>query len=181
MKKQLALPVLRKQLDTLEKEELIQLIAQIYKISADAHMMVEEALLGEGAWESLLSEYQEKLAKIFPKNRVAGIMKYPNLKQANQLLKDFKRVCKVPKLVLSLEVYYLEVATAYQLPFGDIYSNYYPQLIKLFDDVIKQWSKDNSGELQVLYFTRMQKLYQDSLEIGWGYKEAIQENFWCCL
>ncbi|MEO1782718.1 hypothetical protein [Enterococcus diestrammenae] len=172
MKKQLALPVLRKQLDALEKEELIQPIAQIYKTSADAHLMVEEA-----AWEPLLSEYQKKLAKTFPKNRASGIMKYPNLKQSNQLLKDFKRVCKVPKLVLSLEVYYLEVATAYQLPFGDIYSNYYPHLIKLFDDVIKQWSKDKSGELQVLYFTRMQKLYQDSLKIGRGYKEAIQENF----
>lgn len=41
MKKQLALPILRKQLDTLEKEELIQPIAQIYKTSADAHLMVE--------------------------------------------------------------------------------------------------------------------------------------------
>lgn len=177
MKKQLTLPVLKKQLATMEKERLIQLIAQIYKTSADGHLMVEEALLGDAAWEPLLAEYQEKLAKIFPQNRSTGIMKYPNLKQANQLLKDFKHVCKVPKLVLSLEVYYLEVATAYRLPFGDIYSNYYPHLLTLFGDILQQLSKDKNGELQALYFTRMQKLYQDSLEIGWGYKEAMKENF----
>lgn len=177
MKKQLTLSVLKKQLDALEKEELIQLIAQIYKTSADAHLMVDEIFLGEKIWEPVFAEYQVKLSKLFYQKSLAPRLRLPDMKQANQLLKEFQKVCKVPELVIALQVHYLEVATQYTLDLGDMSLAYYNRLFTLFSDAVALMVKDESGKLEKLFFSRLKKLYQHSQGIGWGYGADLEYSF----
>lgn len=177
MKKQLTLPVLKKQLATMDKEELIQLIAQIYKTSADGHLTVDEIFLGEKIWEPALVEYQEKLTKIFYQKSFTPRLKLPDMKQANQLLKEFQKVCHVPELVMALQVHYLEVATQYTFDLGDIPLAYYNRLYTIFKDAVTLMAKDESGKLEKLFFSRLKKLYQRSQGIGWGYGADLEYSF----
>ena len=87
MAKKLTEKALLKKLNTMDKEELVTIISDLYKTNKTAEARLNLLFLGEEYGNALLEKYKKQLYKIFnPSNIVRTGF---SLEKAQQILSDF--------------------------------------------------------------------------------------------
>jgi hypothetical protein len=167
-------PDLKKILDETDKRELITLIRDLYKRSADDRRFITarymDAMSGDLKGQ-MLEKYRKIIVNEFFPERGEGKLRYSVAKKA---ISDYSKASRDPKGTLDLMFTYVENGIKYTNTYGDIdkqfYLNIYGMLSKICDFL---WEKK---ELYPLFRKRVFKICRDSRNIGWGFREMVSDT-----
>lgn len=162
-------PNLKKELQKLTKEQLIEQVMELYK----KYKPVKEYYdfyLNPNEKEPL-EKYKEIIANEFYPKRGEPKMRFSVAKKA---IADFKALGPSPLLLADLLLLLPEVATEFTRDFGDMWEQYYISAANNFDVALKFIS---SQELFPQFKERIKKCVEIASECGWGYGDDLYQTY----
>ncbi|MDV6377097.1 hypothetical protein ORD22_02315 [Sporosarcina sp. GW1-11] len=165
---------LKKQLNTLDKKQLIQLFADLHKVDVKAQQFLYMKFQGEEAAEQLLQKSKEKLAKAFGINsRGSYNLHLPTLKNE---IKEFEKLSGNLEKTTDLQLYFVELGTDFTVTYGDIDERFYTDMEKMFTTVVNTCNKHEA--LYKVFAERLNAVMKNSEGVGWGYNDHIEEVYY---
>ena len=144
MAKKLSEKSLMKKLEKMDKEQLQQIILDLYKSSAAMSDGINMLIQGEVFGKELLEKYKKKLYKVFyPTNIVRTGF---SLEKAQDILSEFGDKCVNDdgRWYGDLALYFAECATEFTMSFGDINEKFYEALGNAYHDAVVAASKNEN-------------------------------------
>lgn len=174
MAKKLTEKVLMKKLNTMDKEELVTIISDLFKTNKTAEARLNLLFLGEEYGNALLEKYKKQLYKIFnPSNIVRTGF---SLEKAQQILSDFADMCGDGGWYGDLALYFAECATDFTMSYGDINEEFYAALGDAYRDAVTIARRDE--EMYKLWKDRLEYIYHEFSGFGWGMDDYITEEYY---
>lgn len=174
MAKKLTEKALLKKLNTMDKEELVTIISDLYKTNKTAEARLNLLFLGEEYGNALLEKYKKQLYKIFnPSNIVRTGF---SLEKAQQILSDFADMCGDGRWYGDLALYFAECATDFTMSYGDINEEFYDVLGDAYRDAVTIARRDE--EMYKLWKDRLEYIYHEFSGFGWGMDDFITEEYY---
>lgn len=174
MAKKLTEKALLKKLNTMDKEELVTIISDLYKTNKTAEARLNLLFLGEEYGNALLEKYKKQLYKIFnPSNIVRTGF---SLQKAQQILSDFADMCGDGRWYGDLALYFAECATDFTMSYGDINEEFYDALGDAYRDAVTIARRDE--EMYKLWKDRLEYIYHEFSGFGWGMDDFITEEYY---
>lgn len=174
MAKKLTEKALMKKLNTMDKEELVKIISDLFKTNKTAEARLNLLFLGEEYGNALLEKYKKQLCKIFnPSNIVRTGF---SLEKAQQILSDFADMCGDGRWYGDLALYFAECATDFTMSYGDINEEFYDALGDAYRDAVTIARKDE--EVYKLWKDRLEYIYHEFSGFGWGMDDYITEEYY---
>ena len=174
MAKKLTEKALLKKLNTMDKEELVTIISDLYKTNKTAEARLNLLFLGEEYGNALLEKYKKQLYKIFnPSNIVRTGF---SLEKAQQILSDFADMCGDGRWYGDLALYFAECATDFTMSYGDINEEFYDALGDAYRDAVTIASRDE--KMYKLWKDRLEYIYHEFSGFGWGMDDFITEEYY---
>lgn len=174
MAKKLTEKALLKKLNTIDKEELVTIISDLYKTNKTAEARLNLLFLGEEYGNALLEKYKKQLYKIFnPSNIVRTGF---SLEKAQQILSDFADMCGDGRWYGDLALYFAECATDFTMSYGDINEEFYDALGDAYRDAVTIARRDE--EMYKLWKNRLEYIYHEFSGFGWGMDDFITEEYY---
>ena len=174
MAKKLTEKALLKKLNTMDKEELVTIISDLYKTNKTAEARLNLLFLGEEYGNALLEKYKKQLYKIFnPSNIVRTGF---SLEKAQQILSDFADMCGDGRWYGDLALYFAECATDFTMSYGDINEEFYDALGDAYRDAVTIARRDE--EMYKLWKNRLEYIYHEFSGFGWGMDDFITEEYY---
>ena len=138
MAKKLSEKSLMRRLEKMDKEQLQQIILDLYKSSAAMSDGINMLIQGEVFGKELLEKYKKKLYKVFyPTNIVRTGF---SLEKAQDILSEFADKCAGDNGGL----YVAECATDFTMTYGDIDEKFYDALGDVYHDAVVAASKNKN-------------------------------------
>lgn len=174
MAKKLTEKALLKKLNTMDKEELVTIISDLYKTNKTAEARLNLLFLGEEYGNALLEKYKKQLYKIFnPSNIVRTGF---SLEKAQQILSDFADMCGDGRWYGDLALYFAECVTDFTMSYGDINEEFYDALGDAYRDAVTIARRDE--EMYKLWKDRLEYIYHEFSGFGWGMDDFITEEYY---
>ena len=174
MAKKLTEKALMKKLNTMDKEELVKIISDLFKTNKTAEARLNLLFLGEEYGNALLEKYKKQLYKIFnPSNIVRTGF---SLEKAQQILSDFADMCGDGRWYGDLALYFAECATDFTMSYGDINEEFYDALGDAYRDAVTIARRDE--EMYKLWKNRLEYIYHEFSGFGWGMDDFITEEYY---
>lgn len=174
MAKKLTEKALLKKLNTMDKEEMVTIISDLYKTNKTAEARLNLLFLGEEYGNALLEKYKKQLYKIFnPSNIVRTGF---SLEKAQQILSDFADMCGDGRWYGDLALYFAECATDFTMSYGDINEEFYDALGDAYRDAVTIARRDE--EMYKLWKNRLEYIYHEFSGFGWGMDDFITEEYY---
>jgi len=163
---------LKKKLNKLSKEELIQLLIEVYKERQESKDLIESKL--DPKMEILILEkYKNQITdEFFPQS---GIPQYPRFSNLQRTLKDFKDISTNPELISELMMTYVENGVEYTNEFGDIDERFYDNIIRTYLDLLKHLS---GNDLLAEFKDRCLNIVNETEDIGWGFHDELTDLYY---
>ena len=176
MAKKLTEKVLVKKLESMSKEELMDIIIEFYKTNEMVEAGLSLMILGEDYGNVLLEKYKKQLYKIFNPSDI--VRSGFSLENAQRVLSDFADACvgDMGRWYGDLALYFAECATEFTMSFGDIDEEFYDALGDAYHDAVVIASEDEC--LYQLWKERMETVLHDFSGFGWGMEEFIAEEYY---
>ena len=174
MAKKLTEKALVKKLNTMDKEELVTIISDLYKTNKTAEARLNLLFLGEEYGNALLEKYKKQLYKIFnPSNIVRTGF---SLEKAQQILSDFAGMCGDGRWYGDFALYFAECATDFTMSYGDINEEFYDALCDAYREAVTIARRDE--EMYKLWKDRLEYIYHEFSGFGWGMDDFITEEYY---
>jgi hypothetical protein len=155
---------LKKELKKLEKEKLIDLIADLYKKNKSVKEFLDFYVSPDE--NELFKKYRDKVFEaFFPKRGYSY-----KLKDGKQAISDFKKLEPATELLVNLMLFYVESGVKFTNDFGDVNEAFYNSLSTTFIDALKMMDKEN---LLNVFEERVEKIVDDTSGIGWGFHDYL--------
>ncbi len=151
-------------LKKLEKEELIELIIEISKLSKENKFFLEGKLSSN--FNNLFNLSCKEIDKSFNSYETMSLFK------ARKVLIYFKKTVNNEELLLKLYMYY--ILSAYELEKTDwrFQENFYSSIENVFSILIE--TIKNNSQLKEKYISKIKEIVNISNE-GWGHRERLEE------
>lgn len=108
MEKPFTVPQLKKQLNDLDRGQLISLISDLYKVNKSAKEMLNIQLQGSTFEDQIYEEYKEKMVKIiYPKRWTIHDRVGFQAKKLKDLIAEFKRLKPSTRNIILLEMLFI--------------------------------------------------------------------------
>jgi hypothetical protein len=158
---------LNKELKKLDKKNLIKIVSELIKFRKENKEFLEMKLKTENKSyiEEILNYYKSKIDLAFDFNKFS-------MKNARQVINDFKKISRDEKYLIELMTYYIEKATDFEREYGDMWEAFYTTVENMLRDVIKLLNKNY--DLIKFYESRLREVISKSCE-GWGHKDILEE------
>lgn len=114
----MTLTELKKQLKTLSQAELIGLLCKVYKDSKQAQALIDVALCGDVAEQTLLPAYKKRVHDAFWGRQYS-------LKKARDAVLAFSRIAQNAENAAELMLYHVECGVDFTCEYGDIDEPFY--------------------------------------------------------
>ena len=158
---------LRKELQKLEKDELISLlldVAALRKENLEWLLLKLENVSGD---DEAITYFKEKIRVcIFNNAR-------PNLKEARKLISNFKKISKDGKHIIELMIFYVETGTRLSEKYGDLYEAFYASMENMFYEIIVLLNGPNNTSLKGQFKSRLNWIVEHAAD-GWGHKDTLE-------
>lgn len=176
MAKKLTEKALIKKLETLSKEELLNIIVDFYRTSKSVEAGLSLMILGDEYGSSLLEKYKKQLDKIFKPSDIVR-MGF-SLENAQRVLEDFADICvgDTGRWYGDLALYFAECATEFTMCYGDIDEEFYDSLGDAYHDAVVIASGDE--QLYLLWKERLESILHEFSGFGWGMEEFIADEYY---
>lgn len=176
MAKKLTEKTLVKKLESLSKEELLNIIVDFYKTNKSVEAGLSLMILGEDYGNALLEKYKKQLHKIFNPSDI--VRTGFSLERARMVLSDFSDVCVGDdgRWYGDLALYFAECATDFTMCYGDIDEGFYDALGDAYHDAVIIASGDE--QLYQLWKNRLETILHDFSGFGWGMDDYIVGEYY---
>lgn len=169
----LTLTALKKELKQFDQKELIQLIADLYKLNDDVKHYVSNRLIGEEAILALYEKSKKSISNEFFPDRGFGKMR---LKEAKSAITNFKKLSGDHEKTVDLMLYYVELGTHFTKMYGDINEAFYDSMISMYIKVTEACDQD-----EAMFHTLNDRLYavvEETKGMGWGYHDCLYDYYY---
>jgi len=167
---------LKKQLNSLEKNELIALISKLYKGSKQAQDIIDIELCGDSAEDQLVSDCKKKIHASFFGSLLS-------LKTARKVISDFKKASKCKENIVELMLFYVECGVEFTNVYGDVNEAFYYSIASMFSDFVRALNNLESENYYKRNAERIKKMCQNTNCVGWGFSEEMMSIYseiqWC--
>ncbi|MFR9524549.1 MAG: DUF6155 family protein [Rikenellaceae bacterium] len=156
---------LKKELKSLTKEEIIDVVLELYDARKEAKEYLEfflnpnEDVEKEKCKAVIFNEFYPKRGE--PKTRFSVCRK---------AISDFKKLKPSPDTLADLMLFYIETGVRFTRDYGDMWEQYYDSLAGNFEKALEHISKNCDFEL---YKDRIHKVLEDSDCCGWGFSDSL--------
>lgn len=157
---------LKKELKKLDKDKLIELIADLYRKNKSVKEFFDFYVNPDE--RELFNKYRDKIFEAFYPKRGYNY----KLKDAKQAISDFKNLRPSSDLLADLMLFYVETGVSFTNDFGDINESFYESLATAFVDSLVLMEKES---LLNKFEERARKIVDDTSEIGWGFHDDLAE------
>jgi len=155
---------LKKELKKLDKEKLIDVIADLYKKNKSVKEFFDFYVSPDE--NELFNKYRDKVFEAFYPKRGYSY----KLKDGKQAISDFKKFEPATELLASLMLFYVESGLKFTNDFGDVNEAFYNSLTTTFVDALKIIDK---GNFLSKFEERVEKIVDDTSGIGWGVHDYV--------
>ena len=169
----LTLTALKKELKQFEQKELIQLIADLYKLNGEVKDYLSNRFIGEEAILALYETSKKKICNEFFPDRGFGKLR---LKEAKSAITNFKKLSGDHEKTVDLMLYYVEVGTQFTNTYGDIGGPFYDSMISMYSKVTEACNQD-----EALFHKLNDRLYavvEETNGMGWGYHDCLYDYYY---
>lgn len=155
---------IKKELKKLDKNQIIDLVTDLYKRNNSVKDFFEFYINPNG--RELFEKYRIKVFEAFYPKRGYNY----KLKDGKQAISDFKKLGTSAELLVELMLFYVETGVKFTNDFGDIDEPFYKSLATTFVDSLTLMSKEN---LLNKFKDRVGKVVDDANGIGWGFYDYL--------
>lgn len=155
---------LKKELKKLDKDKLIDLVAELYKKNKSVKEFFDFYINPNE--RELFEKYRDKIFEAFYPKRGNNF----KLKDAKQLISDFKKLGTSLDLLADLMLFYVETGVKFTNDYGDLNETFYKNLATTFVDSLTLMRKEN---LLDKFEDRVGKVVDDTSGIGWGLHDYL--------
>lgn len=160
---------LKKKLEILPKENVINLVMSLYDASKEAKMYLEFYLTPDSHAE--VERYKKVIRNEFFPAR--GFSEKPSFVTCRKAISDFKKLKPAPECVADLMLYYIEQGCEYTMAFGDMWEQYYVTLEHNFAKAMEFISLHG---LLDCYRERIEKML-NATDCGWGFSDMLWDIY----
>ena len=159
---------IKKELKKLGKDDLIDLLADLYKKNKSVKELLDFYISPDE--EELSAKYHDKVFEAFFPKRGFGY----NLKIAKQAINDFKKLGPSSEALADLMLFYVETGVKYTNDFGDINENFYSSLEKTYLQALILIKKENLLDKFANY---SREIESEAEGIGWGFSDTMADIY----
>jgi len=160
---------LKPELLKLDKKQLIELIADLYKKNKSVQEYLDFFIKPDE--DGLFEKYKMKVYEAFFPKRGFGY----SLKQGKQAISDFKKLGPSEHLVADLMLFYVETGVEFTNDFGDIDATFYSSLESTFAAALKIMKKEDVLDK---FKDRAARILKDTKNTGWGFHDVLCDTFY---
>ena len=155
---------IKKELKKLDKDKLIDLVADLYKKNKSVKEFFDFYVNPDE--RELFNKYKDKVFEAFYPRRGFNY----KLKDGKQAISDFKKLGNSADLLADLMLFYVETGVKFTNDYGDINEPFYKSLATTFVDSLTLMNKEN---LLDKFEDRVEKVVDDTSGIGWGFHDYL--------
>jgi hypothetical protein len=155
---------IKKELKKLDKDKLIDLVADLYKKNKSVKEFFDFYVNPNE--RELFEKYRDKVFEAFYPKRGYTY----KLKDGKQAISGFKKLGTSTDLLADLMLFYVETGVKYTNDFGDINETFYKSLATTFGDSLTLMRKE---DLLDKFEDRIGKVVDDTSGIGWGFHDYL--------
>ena len=155
---------IKKELKKLDKDKLIDLVADLYKKNKSVKEFFDFYVNPDE--RELYNKYKDKVFEAFYPRRGFNY----KLKDGKQAISDFKKLGTSADLLADLMLFYVETGVKFTNDYGDINEPFYKSLATTFVDSLTLMNKEN---LLDKFEGRVEKVVDDTSGIGWGFHDYL--------
>ena len=155
---------IKRELKKLDKDKLIDLVADLYKKNKTVKEFFDFYVNPNE--RELFEKYRDKVFEAFYPKRGYNY----KLKDGKQAISDFKKLEPSADLLAELMLFYVETGVKFTNDFGDINETFYKSLATTFVDSLTIMRKEN---LLYKFEDRVVTVVDDTSGIGWGFHDYL--------
>jgi len=155
---------IKKELKKLEKDKLIDLIADLYKKNKSVKEFFDFYINPDE--KEIFYKYRDKVFEAFFPMHGYNY----SLKDGKKAISEFKKLGTSTELVADLMLFYVEAGTKFTLAYGDINEQFYNSLGSTFVDSLRLMQKENILDK---FEDRVEKIVDDTRGMGWGFHDYL--------
>ena len=165
---------LKKQLNSMEKNELVTIVCKLYKASKQAQRLIDVELRGDIAEEQLVTFSKKKIHAAFFGSRLS-------LKNARTVISDFKKGSKNRENIAELMLHYVECGVEYTSMYGDIDEAFYYSIESMFADFVRALNGLDNESYYKRNAERIKEMCLSTDCVGWGFIEEMMNIYYDIL
>lgn len=155
---------IKKELKKLDKNKLIDLVADLYKKNKSVKEFFDFYVNPDE--RELFNKYRDKVVEAFFPRRGYNV----KLKDGKQAISDFKKLGPSTDLLADLILFYVETGVKFTKDFGDIDEGFYSSLTTTYVKALTLMKKEN---LLDKFADRAAKVVSDTRGIGWYFHDYL--------
>jgi hypothetical protein len=157
----------------LEKDELLDLIRDLYRLNTDNKVFLTSRLTLDNP-QALAKPYRRAIRQEFNPER--GLPRL-NLRAARKALNDFKKASANPIAAIDMMIYYVEQGVVCTLNYGDIHEAFYNSLESVFAEAIAAINKLQNPEVVEEFRPRLKQIVSGTSGMGWGFHDYLRDVY----
>jgi len=169
MKKQGSWSDVKGRLKEMPASGLIGVIQDLYTLNKTNQAFLEARFVPELAGVKI-AEYRKRVTQPFYPDRGMGKLEYADAKKA---IREYQEATSDLAGTLDLMLSFVEAGNQFTLDFGDIDERFYNTVEGMMFEVTKRLRTKDGKELYPQFAARLQKLYDKSRNMGWGYSNEM--------
>jgi hypothetical protein len=160
---------LKKELKKLDKENLIDIIADLYKKNKSVKEFLD--FFVNPNEQELFLKYKEKVYEAFYPKRGDRF----KISEGKKAISDFKKLEASNELVSELMLFYAETGVEFTNDYGDINESFYNSVVSVYSNALKLMKKENILDK---FADRAKKILDDTSGIGWGFHDELGNEYY---
>ena len=160
---------LKKELKKLDKENLIDIIADLYKKNKSVKEFLD--FFVNPNEQELFLKYKEKVYEAFYPKRGDRF----KISEGKKAISDFKKLEASNELVSELMLFYAETGVEFTNDYGDINESFYNSVVSGYSNALKLMKKENILDK---FADRAKKILDDTSGIGWGFHDELGNEYY---
>lgn len=162
----MTLTELKKQLKTLSQAELIGLLCNVYKDSKQAQALIDVALCGDVAEQTLLPTYKKQVHDAFWGRQYS-------LKKARDAVLAFSRIAQNAENAAELMLYHVECGVDFTCEYGDIDAPFYESVESMFSNFVTTVNHMDTADYYQRNAERILGIIRKADDCGWDFPYTL--------
>jgi len=159
---------IKKELRKLDKEKLVDLVADLYKKNKSVKELLDFYVNPNE--KELFLKYKEKVYEAFYPKRGDAF----KLSDGKKAISDFKKLEASKELLSELMLFYAETGVEFTNEFGDIDEPFYNSIASVYSSALSLMNKE--GILDK-FADRAKQIVDDTSGIGWGFHDELGDIY----
>ncbi|SRR5690554_3917828 len=160
---------LKKELRKLDKEKLVDLVADLYKKNKSVKELLDFYVNPNE--KELFLKYKDKVYEAFYPKRGDRF----KLSDGKKAISDFKKLETSKELLSELMLFYAETGVEFTNEFGDIDEPFYNSIASVYSSALTLMNKE--GILDK-FADRAKQIVDDTSGIGWGFHDELGDIYY---